>query len=165
MIVSSRDKLLTNSWRHCWITINWTNLVAHESWEGPSNFVVIHVRRDPWREEDKDESDRKRNLHQVRHDDAVVQPDQPDQRFLERVQCADKGHRALGPVLQLGHDVVSALSRCLFVQFTERLSRRKTVFAHISLKQESTRLRNLFQHRINIDSYLHATLTMGFSIV
>ncbi len=98
--------------------------------------MVIHVWRDYWREEDKYESDRKWNLHQVWHDDTVIQPDQPDQRFLERIQSADEGHRALGPVLQLVHDVVSALSSCLFVQFAERLGRRKTGFTQISLKKE-----------------------------
>jgi hypothetical protein len=95
--------------------------------------VVVHIRRDPWREENKDEPDRKWNLHQVWHDNAVIQPDQSDKRFLERVQGADEGHRALGPVLQLAHYVVSALSRGLFVEFAERLCRWNPFFPQIAL--------------------------------
>ena len=108
-------------------------LVTHESTERPSHFVKVHVGRKVRSEENENESDRHRNLHQVRHDDGRGQSDDRHQRLVQRLEGADHGHRALGAVLHSVHDAVAAVSVGDALKFGEGWSGRQPVLVHVDL--------------------------------
>ena len=96
--------------------------------------MIVHVGREIRSEENEDEPDRNRNLHQVRHHDGRGQPDDGNDRLLDGLERSDQRDRSLRSFLHPVHDAVAALGRGHALQLREGRRRSESVFVHVDLK-------------------------------